>query len=108
MLANISNEKTPMKTKNEKPYVTEVIVTRVYSDGTTKNITRRFDRREDLCENHAEVLCELPLAKVTKFDKHYQILLRVPKNGINSRNAMLSKAVAILSNLIFATDETIL
>lgn len=87
----------------EKVTLTEVHVTRIYSDGTSTTFQRRISPRESGRE-YPQVLAETPAAKITKWEKHYQLLIRV-KRRHNSRLKLLDEAVKNISNLIFNLDE---
>ena len=87
----------------EKVTLTEIHVTRIYSDGTSTTFQRRISPQVPNKE-FPEVLAETPHAKITKWEKHYQILLRVKRRN-NRRLTIFDEAVKNLSNLIYQLDE---
>lgn len=89
------------------PQLTELHITRVYSDGTTQTINRRFqkDRRQPM---KLAVVAENETSKITRFDNHFQILLRIKRkeNHPMKPKVLLQQAVRQITNLIFNLHET--
>lgn len=88
------------------PILTELHITRVYSDGTTQTINRRFEKGRKNAQKLA-VLAENDVAKITKFNTHFQILLRVKRkeNHLMKPQHLLQQAVKLITNLIFNLHE---
>lgn len=82
--------------------LTEVHVTRIYSDGSTQTYQRRIHPHKPCGAPH--VLTQTPNGKLSKFENHYQFFVRVNKKKLNKQK-LLNEAVRHISALVFGVSE---
>lgn len=94
--------------ENHPPKVelTELHITRVYSDGTTQTINRRFDL-EKRTQKKLRIVAANDNAKITEFENHLQILLRVKRKPGRKMTVkeLLNKSIQLLTSLIINLHE---
>lgn len=82
--------------------LTEVHVTRIYSDGSTQTYQRRIHQTKPT--GAPRILAQTPNGKLSKFENHYQFFLRVNKKKLNKQK-LLNEAVKYASTLVFGVNE---